>query len=76
MRKVIIAGFLALISSLWAIAISVYVELNMADHWMNFHFLESAVQRGVIIPLALALLVLLVSVAYMLVVFCRKSKSK
>ena len=76
MRKVIVAGFLALISSLWAIAISTYVELNLTDHWMNFRFLETAVQRGVIVPLALSLLVLLMSVVYMLVVFFHKSKNK
>ena len=74
MKKAVIAGFLALVSSLWAIAICAYVELNPVDNWMDFRFLESAVRRGVIFPLALSLIVMTVSIVYLLIALFRKEK--
>ena len=74
MKKVLIAGILALVSSLWVIAVSTYAALNLTDHWMNFHFLETVMQRGLIVPFALSLAVLLFSVLYLLIAFFRKEK--
>lgn len=74
MKKVCIAGILALVSSLWAIAISAYVEMNLADSWMDFRLLESAVKNGVIVPWVLSMVLLACSGIYLLAAFFRKDK--
>ena len=74
MKKVLIAGILALVSSLWVIAVSAYAALNLTDHWMNFHFLETVVQHGLTVPFALSLAALVFSVLYLLIAFFRKEK--
>ena len=73
MKRTVTAGILALVSSIWAIAISAYVELNLTDSWMDFRFLESAGKLGVLLPLLLSLAVMAASVIYLVVSFFRKS---
>ena len=42
MKKVLIGSVLTLVSSLWAIAISVYVQLNLVMDWYGSRFWASA----------------------------------
>lgn len=62
MKKAIIGGFTALISSLWAIALSVYCLLDPVESWYNSRFWSTAAQRGVVLPMLLAFAFLLLGV--------------
>ena len=46
MKKVLIGSVLTLVSSLWAIAISVYVQLNLVMDWYGSRFWASAKELG------------------------------
>lgn len=74
MKKIVISGILALVSSLWAIAISVYVEMNPVLTWMDSRYWETAAQRGVLVPLLLSLIVLLWSLISLIAAYFRKEK--
>ena len=74
MKKTVIAGILSFISTLWAIALSVYIELCPVETWMDSRFWETAVRRGVLLPLLLSLLVLAASVISLVAQYFRKEK--
>ena len=75
MKKVIIGGFLAVISSIWAIIIGAYVQLNLASSWSgSSRFWSSASQLGVIVPLIISLIILTLSIIIMCIEYFRKDK--
>lgn len=74
MKKVVIGGFLAIVSSIWAITIGVYVQLNLASAWYGSRFWSSASQLGVIIPLVISLIGLALGVVIMCVEYFRKDR--
>lgn len=74
MKKVIIGGILALVSSIWAIALGAYVQLNLVSSWSGSRFWSSAVQLGVIVPLVLSLAILALGIAVMCVEYFRKDQ--
>lgn len=74
MKKVIIGGFLAIVSSIWAIAIGAYVQFNLASEWSGSRFWSSALQLGVIIPLVISLIGLALGVVIMCVEYFRKDR--
>lgn len=72
MKRAIIGGLLAIISSIWAIAIGAYIQLNLVSSWHGSRFWSSAAQLGVIVPLVISLIVLALSVIIMCIEFFRK----
>lgn len=74
MKKVIIGGFLAIVSSIWAITIGAYVQFNLASEWSGSRFWSSASQLGVIIPLVISLIGLALGVVIMCVEYFRKDR--
>lgn len=74
MKKVIIGGFLAIVSSIWAITIGAYVQSNLASEWYGNRFWSSASQLGVIVPLVISLIGLALGVAIMCVEYFRKDR--
>lgn len=74
MKKVIIGGFLAVISSIWAIAIGAYVQFNLAPSWLGSRFWSSASQLGVIVPLIISLIVLALGILIMCIEYFRKDR--
>lgn len=74
MKKVIISGFVAIVSSIWLLAIGVYVQCNLVSEWYGNRFLESAVQLGVIIPLILSFALLVLSIVGLCFEYFRKDK--
>lgn len=74
MKKVLIGSVLTLVSSLWAIAISVYVQLNLVMDWYGSRFWVSAKELGVAIPLAASLMALTLGLVILGVEYFRKEK--
>lgn len=73
MKKVIIGGFLAVISSIWTIVIWAYVQINLAPSWSGgSRFWSSASQLGVIVPLIISLIILALSIIIMCIEYFRK----
>lgn len=62
MKKSIICGFSAIISSMWLLAIGAYVQCNPVSEWYKYRFLESAVQLKLIFPLIIGFVMLMLSV--------------
>lgn len=74
MKKVIIGGFLAVVSSIWAIAIGAYVQFNLVSDWSGSRFWSSASQLGVILPLILSLIILALGIVIMCIEYFRKDR--
>lgn len=74
MKKVLIGSVLTLVSSLWAIAIGVYVQLNLVMDWYGSRFWASAKELGVAIPLAASLMALTLGLVILGVEYFRKEK--
>lgn len=74
MKKVMIGGFLALVSSIWALVIGAYIQLNLASSWHGNLFWSSALQLGVAIPLIVSLIMLFLGIAMMCIEYFRKEK--
>lgn len=74
MKKTVIGTVLAFISSLWAIVIGIYVQKNLIMEWYGNRFWASAVDRGVAVPLVVALLILGLSLVILGVEYFRKEK--
>lgn len=74
MKKVIIGGFLAVVSSIWAIAIGAYVQFNLASEWSGSRFWSSALQLGVIVPLVISLIILALGIVIMCIEYFRKDR--
>ena len=74
MKKVIIGGFLAIVSSIWAITIGAYVQFNLASEWYGSRFWSSASQLGVTIPLVISLIGLALGVVIMCVEYFQKDR--
>lgn len=74
MKKVIIGGFLAVVSSIWAIAIGAYVQFNLVSDWSGSRFWSSASQLGVILPLILSLIILALGIVIMFIEYFRKDR--
>ena len=75
MKRVIIGGFLAIISSIWAIVIGAYVQLNLAGSWSGgSRFWASASQLGVIVPLIISLIILALSIIILCIEYFRKDR--
>lgn len=73
MKRVIIGGFLAVISSIWAIVIGAYVQFNLAPSWSgSSRFWSYASQLGVIVPLIISLIILALSIIIMCIEYFRK----
>lgn len=74
MKKVIIGGFLAVVSSIWAIAIGAYVQFNLVSDWRGSRFWSSASQLGVILPLIISLIILALGIVIMCIEYFRKDR--
>lgn len=75
MKKVIIGGFLIVVSSLWAIVIGAYVQFNLAStYYGGSRFWSSASQLGVIVPLIISLIILALGIIIMGIEYFRKDK--
>lgn len=75
MKKVIIGGFLTVVSSIWAIIISAYVQLNLAARYGgSSRFWSSASQLGVIAPLIISLIFLALGIIIMCIEYFRKDR--
>lgn len=74
MKKVIIGGFLAVVSSIWSIAIGAYVQFNLVSDWSGSRFWSSASQLGVILPLILSLIILALGIVIMCIEYFRKDR--
>ena len=74
MKKVIIGGFLAVVSSIWAIAIGAYVQFNLVSDWHGSRFWSSASQLGVILPLIISLIILTLGIVIMCIEYFRKDR--
>lgn len=74
MKRVVIGGLLALLGSLWALALGAYVQLNLAQEWYGSRFWSTASQNGVVAPLILSLVALALGVAMMLVEYFRRDQ--
>lgn len=74
MKRVIIGGFLSVISSILAIVIGAYVQFNLAPSWSgSSRFWSSASQLGVIVPLIISLIILALSIIIMCIEYFRKN---
>ncbi len=67
MKKTLMNGIFALISTLWLLPMCAYVYLNPTEHWMNFRFLETAISCKLILPIALAFLLFVFSMVSLLI---------
>jgi len=74
LKKVIIGGFLAVVSSIWAIAIGTYVQFNLVSEWYGSRFWSSASQLGVILPLIISLIILALGIVIMCIEYFRKDR--
>ncbi|MCM1128035.1 MAG: hypothetical protein NC429_16395 [Lachnospiraceae bacterium] len=74
MKRVVIGGFLAVVSSVWAIAIGAYVQFNLASDWSGSRFWSSASQLGVIVPLVISLIILALGIVIMCIEYFRKDR--
>ena len=74
MKKVIIGGFLAVVSSIWAIAIGAYVQFNLVSDWSGSRFWSSAARLGVLVPLVISLIILALGIVIMCIEYFRKEK--
>lgn len=74
MKRAIIGGFLAIVSTLWAISLCAYVQTNLATEWVENHFWDSAVQLGVLAPLIASLVALALSIVVLCVEYFRKDR--
>ena len=74
MKKVIICGFISIISTIWALVISAYVQFNLVSEWYGNRFWASAVQLGVAIPLIVSLALFGVSVVCMIIEYFRNDR--
>ena len=74
MKKVMIGGFLAIVSSIWAIAIGDYVQSNLVSAWRGSRFWSSASQLGVIVPFIVSLIMLALGIIIMCLEYFRKDK--
>lgn len=75
MKKVIIGGFLTVISSIWAIVIGTYVQLNLASSWKgSSRFWSSALELGVIVPLIISLIILALGIIILCIEYFRKDR--
>lgn len=76
MKRAIIGGFIALIGSIWALAIILLGENNLVSSWATppGRFLTSISQMGVMIWFVIALIFLTLGIALMLVEYFRKDK--
>ena len=74
MKRAIIGGLLAVVSSIWAIAIGAYVQFNLVSEWDGSRFWSSAAQLGIMIPLAISLIVLALGIVIMCVEYFRKDR--
>ena len=72
MKKVIICGIMAIISSMWSIASCLYVCMNLVNEWNSCRFWESAVNCNALFPLILSLLVLAASVIMLCVEYFKE----
>lgn len=72
MKKVLICGIMAIVSSMWAIASYVYINMNLVNEWNGSRFWESAANCNARFPLILSLLVLAASVIMLCVEYFRK----
>ncbi|MCM1049552.1 MAG: hypothetical protein NC433_14135 [Clostridiales bacterium] len=74
MKKVIIGGFLAVVSSIWAIAIGAYVQFNLVSEWSGSRFWSSASKLGLIVPLVISLIILAFGIVIMCIEYFRKDR--
>lgn len=74
MKKVLVGGFLAIVSSIWAIVIGIYVQMNLLTSWYGSRFWVSAIELGVVVPLVIAIIVLVLSIVILGVEYFRKDR--
>jgi len=72
MKKVVIAGFLGIISSMWALALVFYVTMNLVNAWSGSRFWYSASELGVQPVLVLASVGVVCSLAILGIEYFRK----
>ena len=72
MKKVIICGIMAIVSSMWSIASYLHVNMNLVNEWNGSRFWESAVNCNALFPLILSLLVLAASVVMLCVEYFKE----
>ncbi len=72
MKKAIIGGFLALIGSLWAIAIGAYVQCNLVNSWSGSRFWATVSESGVGFPFIASLIILALGVVILAVEYFKK----
>lgn len=76
MKRVMIAGFLAIVSSIWAIVIGGYVQSNLVSDWYGSRFWASASELGVMVPMAISLILLALSLVMMGFEYFRKDEGE
>ena len=74
MKKTIIGEILAIVSSIWAIAIGAYVQMNLVSSWSSSRFWSSALELGVVVPLTIALTILALSIVIIAIEYFRKER--
>lgn len=74
MKNAVIGGFLALIGTMWSIAIGIYAELNLVQSWNQWRFLDTVIRSGLIVPFVLSAALLVLGVAVLLIGLFRKEK--
>lgn len=72
MKKVLICGIMAIVSSMWAIASYVNINMNLVSEWNGSRFWESAADCNAVFPLVISLLVLAASVVMLCVEYFKE----
>ncbi len=72
MKRAVIGGALAVVGSMWAIAIGAYVQFNLVSEWSGSRFWSSASQLGSIVPFVVSLAVMALGVVIMCIEYFRK----
>ena len=67
MKRVIIGGFLALIGTIWGVAILIFVGNNLVSSWYTppGRFLTTLYRTGMVFPMSFALVLLLLGLVIM-----------
>ncbi len=65
---------MAIVSSMWAIALYLFINMNLVSGWNYSRFWESAACCNAVFPMVVSLLVFAVSVVMLCVEYFRKEK--